>query len=110
MYVAVNVVVPTLTPATSPVFETVAVVTSATCQVANDVTVSTVALFASRTVAEYCDVAPTDGGVPLIDSDVTVADGSVGVLVQPALIMRTAAAVQKTIEGARTPQVDDVLE
>src|SRR5215475_9246444 len=57
------------------------------------VTLSSVALPASTAVAEYCDVAPTAGGAPVIDSDVTVDEGSVdGMLVHADIAKPTTSA------------------
>jgi len=96
LYVAVSVVVPTLIPVTTPVFEIVATVVSSICHVTRDVTFSTVELVAGTTLAVYCDVAPTPGGEPIIDSDVIVVDGSVGVL-QAALMTSDDTATMKAI-------------
>jgi len=89
--VAVNFVLPALIPVTRPFFETVAMVVSALCHVTIVVTSSTTEVLASTTLAANCAVAPTTGGAPVIDSDVTVVDGSVGFDVHAALPMAIVA-------------------
>jgi hypothetical protein len=89
--VAFNVVLPALIPVTRPFFETVAIVVSALCHVTIVVTSSTTEVLASTTLAANCAVAPTTGGAPVIDSDVTVVDGSVGFDVHAAPPMAIVA-------------------
>ncbi len=77
-YVAVSVVVPALTPVTTPAADTVAIALFAVCQVTSVVTFSAAPLVARTAVAEYCDVLPAPGGAPLIVNDVSVDEGNVG--------------------------------
>ncbi len=83
-YVAVIVVVPALTPVTTPEVDTVATVVFDDCHVEADVTFCDEAPVEKTANAAYCDVAPITGGDPLIDKEVITVDGSVGSPLQAA--------------------------
>jgi hypothetical protein len=91
-YVAVSVIEPALTPLTSPA-DTVATALLDDDHVAADVTFSEFVEPARTTNAEYCDEAPTPGGVPAIDSVAIVDEGSAGVLLH-APVKKTAARMK----------------
>ncbi len=96
-------VLPAVTPVTSPVFETVAMPVFAISQFTTLVTFSALALSARTTVAEYCEVAPTDGGDPEIEKDVTVEDGRAGVPAQDVVSAAKTIALMR--HATRTSRI-----
>ena len=82
---------------TSPVLDTLAIAVLSVCHVAERVTSIGVVLSERTATAEYCDVFPADGGLPLIDNVETAEEGAAVVPVHdaPAAAAMTANAKER---------------